>query len=415
MTTKQWFIGLLRKSESIMKTDMVYATTGGFWLTFGQIFTNIFSLALSIAFANLISKEDYGTYRYILSVAGIIGSFSLSGLSTAVTRASAKNMHGSLKQAFVANMKYGFILSLAMFIGALYYYLQDNITLALGLLFAGTLSPLADSGELFNAFLNGTKEFKKGAFCRIIRALANSSLLIATIFIFPNPIALSFVYFAGNAGTAYLLYRYTLKHSVKNNTQDRDMRQVGIHVSITNALAAFIDQIDEILVFHYLGAAQLAIYTYALIFPNTILGFVKNISILAVPKFVKISLAEGRRHIKEKQLSLFLLSAPIAIAYIFAAPLIFHTLFPKYEASIIYSQVFALNIFITGVLITSFLDAHKAIHARYWLILYSNAFKLVAVFLGIYFYGIWGAIAARILAKYLGVVLGYRAIKLVSS
>jgi O-antigen/teichoic acid export membrane protein len=415
MTSKQWFTSLLRKSESIFKTDMVYATSGGFWLTFGQIFTNVFSLALSIAFANLISKEDYGTYRYILSVAGIIGSFSLSGLSTAVTRAAAKGVHGGLKQAFIANMKYGFILSLAMFMGALYYYLQGNITLALGLLFAGTLSPLADSGELFNAFLNGTKEFKKGAFYRIVRALTNSSLLIATIFIFPNPIALSFVYFAGNAGTAYLLYRYTLKHSVHNNTQDPDMRQVGIHVSITNALAAFVDQIDEILVFHYLGAAQLAIYTYALIFPNTILGFVKNISILAVPKFVKISLAEGRRHVREKQLSLFLLSAPIAIAYIVLAPLFFHTFFPKYEASILYSQVFALNIFITGVLITSFLDAHKAIHARYWLILYSNAFKLVAVFLGIYFYGIWGAIAARILAKYLGVVLGYRAIKLVSS
>lgn len=406
---------VLRKSEGIFKTDMIYAARGGFWLTFGQIITNIFSLILSIAFANLISKEDYGTYRYILSVAGIIGSFSLSGLSTAVTRASAKDMHGSLKQAFVANMKYGFVLSFAMFIGALYYYLQDNVILALGLLFAGTFSPLADSGELFNAFLNGTKEFKKGAFYRIIRALINSSLLIATIFIFPNPIALSFVYFAGNAGTAYALYRYTLKHSVKNHVQDPDMRRVGIHVSITNAFAAFVDQIDEILVFHYLGAAQLAIYTYALIFPNTILGFIKNIGILAVPKFANISIAEGKKHIREKKFSIFLLTAPIAVAYILAAPFIFNLFFPKYDASIIYSQVFALTLFFSGILPTSFLDAHKAIRARYWLIINSNVFKFFAIFFGIYFYGIWGAVIGRVLSRSIGVYLGYKAADSVKS
>jgi len=54
---------LLRRSEKYFKTDMVYLAHGGFWLTLGQIISSAASFLLAIAFANLLPKETYGTYK----------------------------------------------------------------------------------------------------------------------------------------------------------------------------------------------------------------------------------------------------------------------------------------------------------------------------------------------------------------
>src|SRR5689334_12787395 len=70
---------LLRWSERYMKTDMVYLAKGSFWLTLGQVAASASGLLLVIGFANLLPKEVYGTYKLILSLAGIIASFSLTG------------------------------------------------------------------------------------------------------------------------------------------------------------------------------------------------------------------------------------------------------------------------------------------------------------------------------------------------
>ena len=69
---KEKIYNLLRWSEKYTKTDMVYLAHGGFWLSFGQIISSLSSFLLAIAFANLLPKETYGNYKYILSIASIL-------------------------------------------------------------------------------------------------------------------------------------------------------------------------------------------------------------------------------------------------------------------------------------------------------------------------------------------------------
>lgn len=70
----------LRHSEKYFKTDMVYLAKGGFWLTTGQGVASLASLVLAIAFANLLPKEAYGNYKYILAVVGVLTLFGLTGI-----------------------------------------------------------------------------------------------------------------------------------------------------------------------------------------------------------------------------------------------------------------------------------------------------------------------------------------------
>src|SRR3989344_1043788 len=98
----QWLLG----SEGFFKADMVYVAKGNSWQMFGQIVTSLLSLSLIFVFANFLSKETYGTYRYILSLAGILNIFTLTGMNQSVSQAVANGKDGVLKTSVSYQLKW---------------------------------------------------------------------------------------------------------------------------------------------------------------------------------------------------------------------------------------------------------------------------------------------------------------------
>ncbi|HEY4510903.1 MAG TPA: oligosaccharide flippase family protein, partial [Candidatus Paceibacterota bacterium] len=96
----------LRGTEKYAKTDMLYLAKGGFWITLGQGISTIAGLALAVGFANLISKEVYGTYSFILSLAGVISVLTLTGTRTAMTQAVARGFEGTLRASFWMSIRW---------------------------------------------------------------------------------------------------------------------------------------------------------------------------------------------------------------------------------------------------------------------------------------------------------------------
>ena len=128
---KQKLYNLLRRSEKYTKTDMVYLFKGGSWLTLGNIISSVSALLLTIAFANLITKETFGSYKYILSFVGILSIPTLFGMGTAVVRAVARGHEGSLISALKMKIRWGFWGSLIGILLSGYYYFQGNGILAI--------------------------------------------------------------------------------------------------------------------------------------------------------------------------------------------------------------------------------------------------------------------------------------------
>ena len=95
----------LRYLERYTKTDMVYLVKGGFWSIFSQIIVTVSTLLLAMAFAYFISKETYGQYKFILSLANILGVFTLTGLGTAVMKSVTGGFEGTLNDIFWKNIK----------------------------------------------------------------------------------------------------------------------------------------------------------------------------------------------------------------------------------------------------------------------------------------------------------------------
>jgi len=163
---KMYIHRLLRKSEKYFKTDMVYLARGSFWLGSGQITSSVVIFSLAIAFANLIPKETYGTYKYVLSITGLLTILTLRGMDSAVLQSVARNFEGVLIPALKTKIKWG-ILSAVSGIGiAIYYYINGNNTLAISFLIASGFSPFMDSFGIYNALLNGKKLFHLSSIMR---------------------------------------------------------------------------------------------------------------------------------------------------------------------------------------------------------------------------------------------------------
>jgi len=400
---------LLRWSEKYTKTDMLYLTKGGFWLTFGQVVVALAGLALATGFANLIPKEIYGNYKFILSIAAIIGAFTLTGMVTAITQSVARGFEGALKEGFKTQLKWSSFMVLIAFGVALYYFINGNNTLAIALLIVGAFSPLLISSTLYGAFLTGKKEFRTNTTYNILRTITPIAILLTTLFFTQNVLLLVFVYFLSNTATTLFFYLRTLEKYKPSHKVDQTSTNYSKHLSLMNLLSIAGNHADKILIFHYLGAVQLAIYAFALMIPTQLNGLIKNVSTLAFPKFSEQKREDVEKALYGKTIKIVIASLFITIAYIVVAPFLFSFLFPQYIDSIFYSQIFSLNIILTAsaLAIGTFFRSHKLLKESYITNIANNATRIVLMFILITRYEVLGIILAILISRFITTLLSF--------
>lgn len=397
----------LRWSEKYTKTDMIYLTRGGLSLLIIQVFATFFALATSITFANFFPKDAYGTYKYVLALAGIIGTFSLTGISSAVTQSVSGGFDKSLTDGFRLNLKWSFGIVLISFGASLYYWLNGNTTLSYSLIAIGLITPIMGSFSLYASYLSGKKKFEALSILSLIRFGLPTIVLIGAVFKTDSALAIIIAYLLAHASAAGICYWISKSLFKLEGISDPNIESYGKHLSLLGILNMIADQLDKIIVFHFVGAVQLAVYSFATALPNQIWGTFKSIGQLALPKFVSRDINEIRKEIGGKMLRLFFVLLVVTGVYILFAPLIFKLFFPQYLDAVIYSQFFALTLpgFVSSFPNTA-LNAKKAVKALY----YNNvsfAIIKIALLLGFsYFWGVWGVIAARVIYEYIGVGLG---------
>ena len=341
---KQKAYALLRKSEEYFKTDMVYLVRGSFWLSAGQVISSIAIFLLAATFANLISQETYGTYKYILSITGILTVLTLRGMDSAVLQAIARNFEGVLLPALKTKIKWGLLSALGSMLIATYYYINGNNTLAISFLIVAGFLPFMESLGIYNAFLNGKKLFHLSATYGAITQAGSAIVMIISLFFTKDLFIILFIYFASWTLLRFLFFIITIRKFPPNTKNDPDVIPYGKHSSIINILDTLVSSIDGLLVFHYLGPVNLAIYSFALAPVSQIRGLLGNIPTLAIPKLSTRSSIEIDGMLKKRISLLFMLGILLSFSYILAAPYIYQVFFPKYLDSVFSSQLFSFAI-----------------------------------------------------------------------
>ena len=381
---------------------MVYLTRGSFWSTTGQVVTSFIVLGFAVLVAHFVPKDVYGEYKYIIAMVAILSSLSLTGLNAAVFQSVARGFDGALFEGFWINIRWSVLIFLGAFMLAIYYFLQGNATLALGVLIGGSLSPFLASANLSAIFLSAKKDFARSAiYFDIIENLSAIGLLAVTVLVTKNPLLLVAAYFVGNTLSTYLLYRRVVRvYNPDPSKRDPEMLTYGKHLSLMGVIGTIAGNIDQILLFHFAGPVELAIYNFATAIPDQSKGLFKALNTMLQAKFVHRPPEEIHASMRNKMLWLFI-SVCIAIAlYILLAPYFFAFFFPNYVGSVPYSQLYALSL--VSVVIApaaSYLAAKKKVKEQYLSGIAGAVMQIGLVVVGVVWFGLLGLVLSRVIFR----------------
>lgn len=391
----------LRWSEQYIKTDMVYLTKGMSWITLGQVVSSIASFATAIAFANLISPDLYGHYQYALSVFNLLAIFTLTGLTTSLTRAAAHNRDTSLVHAFKTRLGWGLTGGAIGMCVALYYFIRGNEPLAWSMTIVAGAVPLFYAFELYIFFLRGKKLFKEASLYASISSVLPIACLIGTLFLTNQIPLLLLSYFVPYIAMHILFFRHTLRTHVHNTETDSQLIRYGKHLSVMGILGTLSVNIDKFLLWHFVGAHQLALYAFAIAPVKQLDGLISGVQHVIFPKLATHDIAHIKRMVWGKMRWLFLAIGFLVILYIVCAPFMYALLFPQYMESVLFSQIFALVLLFIPIKI--FLEdtftTHAKVREKYVIGITSAVIKIALLLSLVPFYGIWGALISYLVAR----------------
>lgn len=333
---------LLKKSEKWTKTDMIYLAKGGFWLTLGQGISSLSSFLLAIAFANLLPKETYGTYKYIMSIVSLLAIPTLAGMNTAIIQAVARGYEGSVIPAFKTKVKWGLLGGLASLILAGYYYFQGNNVLAIAFLITAVFVPFMDSLNVYVSYLVGKKDFKKSQKYDILTKIISTILIIILIFFNKNIYLIILAYLSIHTTLRFIFFSKTIKNKDRNNDVDSETIRYGKKLTLIGIIETTSKYIDKLLLFHFFGSTSLAIYSMAIAPIEQMNGMIKKIGELILPKFSAKKENEIKKGLSQKIFLFLFIIIAIIILYFLISPYFYKIFLPQYIESIRYSQMYSI-------------------------------------------------------------------------
>ena len=388
------------------KIDAEYFIRGSFWQSIAQIVGTLTSVATSVAFANILSKETYGTYSYVISVFGLLSIVGLSGMDAAITQSVARGLEGSVMQSLITRIRWGFLGALlGIFIGG-YYWSEGNTQLAQTFFLASAFIPFLDSLTIFYDVLKGRKEFDSDAKFSIFVQIVNAAAIIATLFVTQNLFAILISYFISYTLCHAFLLWYMLKKYPLNAAKNPEMIPYGKFMTFIRGITSAAAYLDKIVLFNFVSAADVAIYSIAVAPVSKIMNFLGTIPTLALPRFAEYEKARIKKELMGKVFKFSLITIGVILLYILLIKYLFIILFPTYQESVFYSQLYALTLIGMPLsLVYTYFQAQMLTNIILPYKITIHILQIALLFICIYFWGLLGAIIARILGQLVGIPL----------
>lgn len=403
---KSRFISFLRWSEKYTKTDMVYLFHGGAWMLLSQGILFILSFFLLWVFANMLDREIYGQYRFLITVITILSFTSLTGMSVAIIRAVARGNGGIIHRATRTRLQYSLFGTIFALIGAIYYFHNDNQLFGQAFLIIAVTIPFFESFSLYTSLLLGKKEYKGFTITSIINKLFVVIITLVAILFSENLLIIFTAYVLSTSIISIILYYLIIRKNQFTNTTDTETIPYGKRLSLMGAIGVTSENLDKIALWYLMGPLEVAIYTVAISLPREIQNAFIQIGIIALPKMASRDKNMLQQSLIRKLVIFFIATIPTFFIYIFLAPHIFRIFLPQYTDSVFYSQVAGILILLApATLLGQYFNATMNVKA-----LYAQQFVLpitliILFFIFIPIYGVLGAVLAILLKQIVSILL----------
>jgi O-antigen/teichoic acid export membrane protein len=393
---------LLRWSEKYTKTDMVYFASSNFWLNMSRVISIGTGMLLTVAFANLLTPETFGTYKYVLASAGLIATFSLNGLMLGLSRAVAQGKFHVIPSVVHTAMFWSLPASIVSFGISGYYFAHGNSDLGFAFLFIAITNSASNGIGMTKGVWQSTGDFRLATLMGLPKIVVPFLIILTAILLTKNVVWILGAYFIGNVTVSWLGYRFMLWwFRVKKSKKDVDeVIKYGKQLSLLGIFQSAGAQIDQLLLWHFATPVALATYALALSPVNEAQNLLGNFVAILFPKMANKSREDAYQSVGLRMTQMFIAACILVAIFIIFVPFLFTYLFPKYQASILISQVLSLTIlFQPRAVIDTVFSAHAEMGKRTRVILISQIIDFALLFMLIPAFGLWGAVAATILTE----------------
>jgi len=410
--TKSIIKNFLEKTQKIAGTDIIYIAKYGSYLTIGNLISLVASFLLSIALARLLPKEVYGDYRYVLSIFELLAIFSLQGINGAIVQGVARGFEGTVKDGLKTKLRWSLLGSLASIIIGTYFWLKGNTDFTISFLIVAAFLPLMKGSEIYQSLLDGKKLFNRRVRYSIIIQIFYIFTFLLILLLTKSLVIIIFAYFFSvTLIRTYFLIK-SFKKFLQNNSSDPEIIKYGKNVSLIGVIGLISQQIDKILLFHFVGPVKLAIYSFATLPIDHLRSPLQSIQEIALPKLATRSVEEIKKTLPKKLLKASLLILLAIISYILFVPYVYKIFFPQYLDAVSYSRLFCLDLLVFPIsMMMLALYAKMKTKELYRVNVLNSIIEIVLITILTPLYGIVGVIAARLISRIFYFFLAYYSFK----
>ncbi len=403
MRLKSRLTPLLNRLERLLKVDIRHLLYGNLWLNINRATSVANGLILSVAFAHFLTREAYGTYAFALALLGLFSMPQTTALGAGMTKSVARGEDGAVLEGLRRIFPYSVAGAVLLGLVGLYYLYMGNITLAVTFLVGALALPLSVTNSSAKSVFGAKGNFGPLARFNAVRTPIMTATLVAVAWTTHSPLWILVANTLGGLVMSTFLY-LEMRRLYKLNTISRHSgtfdARYALHGGILSMLSYLSDQLNGLLLWKFLGAAPVAIYTYAIAPVRELRALLENQSLIAISKFAQKDFSEVRANLLFRIRQMYIVAVPLTLIYVAAAPWIFHILFPQYHDAVLLSQVAALSLLSAPRrLISSAITAHQRIKDSYIMSITPSLARIVLAFALIPRWGIWGAVYALLLAE----------------
>lgn len=392
-------IEVLRKLERITHTDNVYLVKNTWIIGISQLLALLNGFVVYILIARYVSPTLFGQYRYLIAIFEMASVTTLTGMKVALLKSVSNGYEGSLQTAVKTRLAWGYSLGGVLLLGASWYALQGNTSLAAALCIMYVLGPVYYATSSYGSFLQGKKQFKSLSVISVINEVCTLVGMLFAIFFARTPVQFFLAYLIANLNNV-VFYLYAKKTQQNQNT-DPELQAHAKHQSKMDVLLSIMSRLDGVIIFHLLGSAPLAGFAFISLAVEQVKMLVSSVYTVAGPKLATNDLASILKSLYRKLILMGILGAVLAIVYTLLAKTLFAILFPAYADMVAYSQVYSATlVFVLPALYGSFMLNVKHIKRETSLYnMWGQSVAIVLVLSGGLQWGLWGIMYAKVVAS----------------
>jgi len=399
---------LLNISTKLLRIDVRYFGKGAAWLSSGQVIITLLTIISAVAFANLLPQEIFGHYRYILSIFAILELATLSGMNISLVRAASRGYEKTFTAIFKRKVLWGLVGSLGAIILAVYYFVNNNPFIGTSLIICAFFIPFSEPMKLYNSILHARRNYSTISILHVVTQIVSITSLVIAMFFSNNLHILLVAYFLPATISHTLIFIYTLKKRPLTGSFDKSAITYGYHMSFLKGIGSATGHVQNLFLFHFLGPAGTALFYFANAPIEQVRSLLKHAETLLLPKTAQKDWQPGSLRSFFWKITPFLFILVVGtILYIVITPLLFKTLFPKYEEAIFFSQLYAPTIIFTAIntILFTIIKSKGWVKTQYVIGIIDSVIILVLCIPSIAYFGIIGLIMAILLSKIIQTIL----------